>query len=243
MANVLEHKDEPVDAGTLKEERYIWMARSFALVALLALLANIFMLVALSGLTPLVRVQPFYLTMKNKDQQIVSVERVFNHRSRDVQSSLIREYVMARYGVGSDISEAKRNWQPGGLIEAMSAPSVWEQFIEKEFKESIKRLNSERFKRDVRITNVQFMRNLGENQTLWLVDMTTTEAGQKTMDAFSAEWAILLIVDFDPSRSMQWEQRLMNPLGFRVLQFNRQPFEQRDSLMRMATDKSSAPSS
>ena len=56
----------------LQEERYLWMARAFALVALLALIANFLMLIALSGLTPLIRVQPFYLQSQAKEHQVIS---------------------------------------------------------------------------------------------------------------------------------------------------------------------------
>ena len=98
-------KNEEKTVETLKEERYIWMARSFSLVALLAFVANIFMVVALFGLTPLVRVQPFYMTTRSKDQQVVSVERFSGLKTKDLQQSLIREYILARYGISSDKAE------------------------------------------------------------------------------------------------------------------------------------------
>ena len=73
---------------TLQEERYLWMARSFSLVALLAFIANLLLLIALFGLVPLVRVQPYYIQTQDKNQQVVFVARP---PKEELKSKILKE--------------------------------------------------------------------------------------------------------------------------------------------------------
>ena len=112
MAQKMEEKEKISSQEMLQEERYLWMARAFSLVALLAFIANITMMVALSGLNPLVRVQPFYIQTQDKEHQVVSIVRPSKEElnSQVLQQSLVRQYLLARYGIGSDIQEVAQRW-------------------------------------------------------------------------------------------------------------------------------------
>jgi len=57
----------------LKNERYLWIARAFSVMAVLSILANIFLLVAIGSLVPLVRVRPYFMTVLDKNQQVVEI--------------------------------------------------------------------------------------------------------------------------------------------------------------------------
>ena len=69
------HLESDISEEAVKERRYLWMARTFALVCVVSFLANIILLGALFSLVPLVRVQPFYLSTQDKDEQIITVVR------------------------------------------------------------------------------------------------------------------------------------------------------------------------
>ena len=60
----------------LQEERYVWMARAFVMMTVLGILANVLLLIAISGAVPFLRVQPFYLDIRSRDEQLISVERL-----------------------------------------------------------------------------------------------------------------------------------------------------------------------
>ena len=60
----------------LQEERYVWMARAFVMMTVLGILANILLLIAISGAVPFLRVQPFFLDIRSRDEQLISVERL-----------------------------------------------------------------------------------------------------------------------------------------------------------------------
>ena len=62
-------EQEPKESSyeLLKTERYLWMARAFAVVSVLSLVANVLLFVALVSLQPLTRMQPFMLNIQDKD--------------------------------------------------------------------------------------------------------------------------------------------------------------------------------
>ena len=225
-------QNEEKTTETLKEERYIWMARSFSLVAFLALLANIFMIVALSGLTPLVRVQPFYLITQSKEQQVVSVERFSSLKTKDLQQSLIREYILARYGISSDKSEVENRWGVSGLVFAMSTDPVYQDFTLNESEALLKRMDEEGLTRNVKIKSVVPSRPRSDGRYIWKVEMDTIDMSQKAGDKFTQSWTVSLAVDFLPTQSMNWDKRLTNPLGFVVTSFGRVPSEDRAKILR-----------
>ena len=111
----------------LQEERYLWMARAFVVMLVLAVICDIILLIALGSVTPVMRIQPFYIEMQNKEDQVISVNRPSEEilNSDALQQSLVREYLLARFGVGADVDELKRRWGPEGIVARMSNQSVF----------------------------------------------------------------------------------------------------------------------
>ena len=68
---VKEHKASAREV--LQEERYLWMSRAFVVMVVLAAICNIILLIALANVTPVMRVQPFYLEIQDKNQQIINI--------------------------------------------------------------------------------------------------------------------------------------------------------------------------
>ena len=61
----------------LRERRYLWTARAFAIVFVFSACSTFILLFSLFSLVPLVRVQPFYLTFQNKSEQIVNIMKSY----------------------------------------------------------------------------------------------------------------------------------------------------------------------
>ena len=208
----------------LQEERYLWMARAFSLVALLSFVANILMLFALSGLNPLVRVQPFYLQAQAKEEQVVSIVRPPKSEldSDVLQDSLVREYLLARFGISSDTKELERRWGIDGPVFAMSAPSVYKTFFD-ESEKLLKRANDEGLTRDVKINVVAHKESYPDGVNVWVAEIETISMSQNVSNSISDKWKITMEVVFQsPSKNIEWSQRLRNPLGFTVTRFGRE---------------------
>ncbi|MGN0919156.1 MAG: VirB8/TrbF family protein [Alphaproteobacteria bacterium] len=209
----------------LQEERYLWMARAFSLVALLALVANFLMLIALSGLMPLMRVQPFYLQSQSKDRQVISIQRPSPEEldSDILQEALVREYLLARFGIGADLSEVTRRWGIDGVVHEMSNESVFSDFNNKEAEPMLKQAGDDSLTRNVKILSVNRAERR-QNSDVWVAEIELTDMSQKSKDFRVSLWSVEMIVSFQNlGRQMDWSQRLKNPLGFKVIGFGRKP--------------------
>ena len=219
-----------VSKEVLQEERYLWMARAFALVALVALVANLLMLMALSGLVPLMRIQPYFLQSQSKERQVISIKRAdFSNMTandfKNLEESLIREYVLARFGVNSDIEEVKRRWSPDGIVSIMSETSVYKNFNELESFPTLKLIEKEGLTRDVVVNRVS---KVNQRPSRWEVAITTIDMNERSGDQTENKWLLKLEVEFRPLKRMDWSQRLKNPLGFTIKNFGRTPLEENE---------------
>ena len=236
MDESTEANDTYSEKEALQEERYLWMARAFSLVALLAFVADILMLIALSGLTPLMRVKPFYFHTQDKDQQVILVGEldVSSMKEEDLktlQESLIREYLLARYGISSDYAEVEKRWGIDGIVYAMSEYSVFDTFFRKEASPLLEKAKGDGMTRDVRINWVNRRDKYSNGVSIWQAQIETIDMGQRTKKAeqIISKWDIKLEVSFQPSRrKMEWSQRLQNPLGFTVINFERVPSKENE---------------
>ena len=163
----LKNKNEmDISEEARKERSYIWMARAFCLISVVTLIANLILYSALGSLLPLVRVQPFFLSTQDKDSQVVSVARPPAHMlsSKMLQESFVRQYIVSRVGMGTDIDELERRWGVDGIIEWMSAEAVFSEFLTTRADELIGLAKETGLTRDVEILNVrQIPRSDGQN--------------------------------------------------------------------------------
>ena len=216
---------EQTTQETLQEERYLWMARCFSLVALLTFIANFLLIIALFGLVPLVRVQPYYIQTQDKDQQVVFVDRPPKEelRSKILKESLIRKYLIARYAIGSNIQEVQERWGSEGMIHNMSVQSVYQEFFEKESIDYLRRAETEGLTRDVKINYVnEEVSETAEGVSKWVAEIELRERNQTISTEDITTWYVELLIQFQPNRKkITWAQRLRNPLGFQVTAFSR----------------------
>ena len=234
MADSLKKNDQYSEKEVLQEERYLWMARAFSLIALLAFVANVLLLVALSGLTPLLRVQPFYMQAQNKDYQVISIVRPdFSSMSDEdlkiLQESLVREYLLARFGISSDISEVEKRWGIDGVVFAMSESSVYDTFFKTESITGLEQAQRDGLTRDVRILRVNRQEKYPDSSR-WVAEVELVNMSQRISEQYASRWLVTMEVMFQPThRKMSWAQRLRNPLGFMVTKFGRRSLEENES--------------
>ncbi len=216
-----EQRDQESSYEALKTERYLWMSRAFCVVGILALLANILLLVALGSLQPLTRIQPFLINIQDKDQQVIDIVRpkLENFNRKQLEESYVRQYILARYTIGSDLEELKRRWGVGGIIDLMTQRSYYEAFVAQEMNDAMRLAEDEGMTREVMIQSA--LKDDAKNQ--WIVKFLLTTKRQRSSEKDIRNLQAKLEVNFQTVRKgMNWEQRLKNPLGFTVTNYDRE---------------------
>lgn len=218
------HLESDISEEAVKERRYLWMARTFALVCVVSFLANIILLGALFSLVPLVRVQPFYLSTQDKDEQIITVVRPSDADiDKDILAeSFIRQYLLARFTVGTNIPALENTWGIDGIISWESAPSVFQEFAATS-EALIAQAKREGFTRNVRILTVVKLTAPNAQEEIWQAELELSDMKQGSSAPTVSRWRATLQIEFRPNREgLRWSQRLKNPLGFTVVKFGMQ---------------------
>ena len=115
---------------SLREKRYLWTARAFAIVTVVSFVTNIIMLMALYSLVPLVRVQPYELVFSDKETQTVSVQPLHAEQTvlNGITESMIRQYVSAVHTITDDPDEMAHRWGANGIVRLWSTDNVFLKF-------------------------------------------------------------------------------------------------------------------
>lgn len=217
-------EDSSVEA--LRERRYLWMARSYMIICMVAVGTTFMMLIALNALLPLIRVQPFYLYAQNKDAQVLYVKRPapssldFNV----VTESLIRQYLLLRLSVPADIVALEEAWGVDGEISWKSAPTVFNEFRPLAAV-LLQQAEQEGLVRDVRILSLSKFRSERDGD-VWRAEVEIKDMKKGSAEPLSTKWVVNLKVNYYPTREgLKWGQRLKNPLGFLVTKYGMQVME------------------
>jgi len=187
---------------------------TFVFAAALATL--VVLVVALSNLTPVSRTQIFFLTTTPTDTMEITVTPFSPNDSNlpIFTEAFIREYIKLRNEIIPNVGLMRRKWESGsGIVYLTSSPEVWGPFTRTaafgyimgnypeldlvcrvEFMGAIEPWAKNRY-----ITNFRYI--------------CTDNAGQRTQKDFT----ILIGIDFE--KRMQWGQRLDNPLGIFVTEY------------------------
>ncbi len=204
---------EEISVDQLRERRYLWTARAFAIVSAVALCVNLVLLLAIVHMMPLKRVEPFLLTFQNKDEQVVKIRPLAKDMSAEdiISEAMIRQYVLLRNTMISDVDEMSFRWGPDGPLRWMSSAQVYNQFA-KTVKDWLSRIKLEGLTREVRIESVV------RNQNIWLVYIVTRDMLPEAEEPAISRWRIRLSIKYfaKDQREVKYIDRLKNPLGFAV---------------------------
>ena len=209
--------DYELSVDLLRERRYLWTARAFAIVSAVALCVNLVLMIAMFNLMPLKRVEPFLLTFQSKEDQVVRIRPL----SRDLGAedilteAMIRQYVLLRNTMISDVDEMAFRWGNDGPLRWMSSPNVYKQFS-KTVKDWLARIKLEGLTREVRIESVV------RQQDIWIVYILTRDMLPEADQPVTQRWRVKLKVRYFamPSKNeVKYADRLKNPLGFVVLAY------------------------
>lgn len=217
--NTVYDADNSEEAAT--ERRYLWIARTFALISVVSFLGTLMLLISMFSLMPIMRVQPFYIKTFNKDSQTIVIRKpkLENVDTLLLTDSLIRQYIIARFTVNSNIPEMERRWGLDGVVNQMSDQTVFEEFY-RASENVLEQARQKGLTRSIRISNV---RNVGTDsvsrKSLWVAEIEVTSMKQGDSEPTKSNWIINMRVYYENRSNAHWETRLQNPLGFKVDRF------------------------
>lgn len=216
--------------STLKLKYYTWLARFFIFLATLSLSLFLSASLALFRLAPQITVKPFLIISQDNSEGIVRTESIdLNMPSKDkLVEMYIKQYVEVRNTIIDDEIEMRSRWQPGGIVNFLSAPRIFEAFSE--YRDGIwSQVIGKGTVQEVEIVSTQ--RIGGQHSPVWKVDFKTYMMAKKEQDGSSLDrvmtvryWTASVTAVFIRER-MFTGIRLVNPLGFTVLRYSQTQVE------------------
>lgn len=214
-SGVNQRKDKDVFVGNVGEKRYLWTARAFAIITAISLCCNIILILAISQVIPLYRIEPFLLTFQNKEDQVYNIQLVQGlEDEKAITEVFVREYVLLRSSFDRDIPEMESRWMPGGPVQEMSSQTVYEDFIRNTANRALELIRTRNLQRTVRILTVN---ELGRG--LWQVEYETQDMYPDSAVPDVNYWTANMRITYRP-KTVKYDERLKNPIGFTVVQYS-----------------------
>ncbi len=208
-------RSEDVIVVNASEKRYLWTARAFAVIVAISLCCNFVLILAISQLLPLYRLEPFLLTFENKEEQIYNIQQLKNMEDKKaITEVFVREYVLMRSAFTNDVQEMESRWMPGGPLQEMSSSAVYQSFVEKTAK---KALDIIRNKGLIRVVRIMTVNELGRG--LWQVEYETRDMYPDSATPEVNYWTASMRVTYREKR-VKYGERLNNPVGFTVTRYS-----------------------
>ena len=208
-------KSEAFVANT-NEKRYLWTARAFAIIVAISLCCNVVLLLAIAKVIPLFRVEHYLLSFQAKEEQIYNIIPYKEDLSanKSITETFVRSYVLQRSSIVNDIPEMEIRWLPGGPVQEMSSPAVYDEFINKTAKRALELIKRKGLDRTV---NIMTVNELG--QGLWQVEYETRDMYPSSAAPEVNYWTASLRIVYR-QKSVKFNDRLNNPVGFTVTRYS-----------------------
>lgn len=208
-------QNEDIFVSNVGEKRYLWTARAFAVITAISLCCNIILILAISQVIPLHRIEPFLLTFQNKDEQVYNIQLIQGlEDEKAITEVFVREYVLLRSSFDRDIPEMESRWMPGGAVQEMSSLTVYEDFIQNTANRALNLIRTRNLQRTVRILTVN---ELGRG--LWQVEYETQDMYPDSAVPDVNYWTANMRIAYQP-KTVKYGERLKNPIGFTVIQYS-----------------------
>ena len=197
------------------EKRYLWTARAFAVVTAISICCNLILLLTIANILQLYRVEPYLLTLANKEEQVY---RIIPY-SKDMESqksiteTFVRQYILLRTTLLPDIEEMESRWQNGGDLQEMSSPIVYKDFQENTGKKLMQRMKQDGLTSNVKIITVNEI-----DDAVSLVEYSVDSYLPSSYTPKTVRYRASLRIQY-VQRRVQYKERLKNPVGFKVISY------------------------
>lgn len=198
------------------EKRYLWTARAFAVVTAISLCCNLVLLLTISNILPLYRVEPYLLTMSNKEEQVYRIEPYSRdmEAKKSITETFIRQYILLRTTLLPDIEEMESRWQEGGDLQEMSSPMIYQDFIKNTGTKLMQRMKQDGLTSSVKIITVNEI-----EEAVWQVEYSVDYYLPSSYTPKTMRYRASMRVQYVPQR-VQFKERLKNPVGFKVVSYS-----------------------
>mgnify|MGYP000758740122 CR=1 FL=1 len=201
--------------ANIAEKRYLWTARAFAIITAISICCNIVLILAIIQVMPLFRVEPFLLSFQNKSEQVYNIVPLQNlEDEKSITEIFVRQYVLLRSSFNRNIPEMEARWMPGGPIQEMSSPAVYEDFQKKTALKALQVIRSKSLTRSVKIISVNEL-----TRGLWQVEYETRDMYPDSSKPEINYWTASLRIMYR-GKSVKYGERLKNPVGFTVVRYS-----------------------
>ncbi len=198
------------------EKRYLWTARAFAVVTAISICCNLILLLTISHIMPLYRVEPYLLTLNNKEEQVYRVIPYTKNMTsqKSITETFVRKYILLRTTLLDDVEEMSARWFEGGDMQEMSSSMVYADFLKNTGKTFFKRMKEDGLTSSVKILVVNEIED-----GLWQVDFSVDYFLPHSYKPSTKKRRATMKVAYQPVR-VQYKERLKNPVGFKVIRFS-----------------------
>lgn len=209
---------------------YIWLSRFFIFLAVVSFLIFISSSLVIFKLAPQVAVEPFLIIKQDSSSGIVRNEPItFDMASKSMlMETFVKQYIIMRNTILDDEREMQTRWFPGGMLNFLSAPGVFDEFDK--YREKVWGVIFEaKLSREVEIISIT--KAGGDRSPVWKVDFKTYDISEGQRDAKTRAiilrtryWTSSVTAYFMPERYFLG-LRLLNPLGFTVVRYSQTEVE------------------
>ncbi len=208
-------RDEDSLVVNASERRYLWTARAFAVVTAISLCCNLILLLTIAAILPLYRVEPYLLTLSNKSEQVYNIVPYSREMEakKSITETFIRQYVLLRTTLLSDIEEMEARWQNGGDLQKMSSPMVYQEFMSETGPKLMKRMKEDGLTSNVTIITVNEI-----SEAVWQVEYSVDYYLPSSYTPKKLRYRASMRIQYVPQR-VSYKERLKNPVGFTVLSY------------------------
>ena len=197
--------------ANIAEKRYLWTARAFAIITAISLCCNVILVLAIMQTIPLFRVEPFLLSFQDKQEQVYNIVPLQNlEDEKAITEIFVRQYVLLRSSFSSNIPEMEARWMPGGPIQEMSSPVVYEDFQKNTAIRALDIIKSKGLTRSVKIISANEL-----TKGLWQVEYETRDMYPDSKATEVNYWTASLRIRYR-GKTVRYGERLKNPIGFTV---------------------------
>lgn len=217
----LAQSDEALSEEAKKERRSLWMVRSFLLILTLSVCVNVILILALKSLLPLERVQPFFLKVEDKKDQVIRVMRpdTSDLNMRAVSEALLRQYLLNRLSIVPSTEEMENRWGIDGIISWSSSTPVYQEFA-KTTPAFLKQAKDISLVRSVVIRSLTPFKQEKNGAQVWRANVELADMMPSADKPQKTYWDVFLRVEYQPfQRGIPEQHRLKNPMGFRVVNY------------------------
>ncbi len=209
---------------TIQRETYWWTSRFLTVLAGVSLLTNFILVIAVMGLFPLERVQPFYLSSDQVSDKTIYVQRQLPQQMEQGQvgyflaKTFITKYVLLREQITQDFRYMHSLWGRDGELKYLSSDDVYKNFRRSEsYQNGLS--NRKRKTRFVKLKEPVYNAETGK----WIIEGDVIDQWDDGRSQDQQQIKISLTAEFSAlQRKMPYKDRLKNPLGFVITNYEYQ---------------------